>query len=329
MAIHTSIETIKDLTIHSNIVKAFESKSITIAPRIQFTVENELTGEGVWQYTNTGRNEDLTNFTAKYTFNAGTGVVKADLGKDLIFTFRGTPLESYNIITEIISDDYTIIGDGTATSPLQVNLPKIKIPQESVVGLTTALSNKVNKIEGKSLSTNDFNNEYKEKLDSINVSLITQKGNSFNLPNKLVLLDNLGRLPVCDGSQLRNINASALSGILNFDLIHLDPMAEISYINISLGVRFQLEPQVETEISLIGFNDAITRRWQSLTEVELLIANGYNKVKFPNSWIWMNTFKNRVPELSSDGYDLIKIKIIEIESQGIDILAYHELHKQR
>lgn len=329
MAIHTSIETIKDLTIHSGIVKAFNSKSITISPKIQFTVENEITGEGVWQYSNTGRDEDLTNFTAKYTFNAGPGVIKADLGKDLIFTFKGTPLESYNIITEIVTDDYTIIGDGTVTSPLEVNIPKIKLQQSNVVGLTTSLDNKVDKIEGKSLSTNDFNNDYKSKLDSLNISLITQKGNSFNLPNQLVTLDNLGRLPVCDGSQLRNINASALSGVVNFDLIHLDPMAEISYLNIALGVRFQLEPQVETELSLIGYNDELTRRWQSLSEVELLIVNGAEKVKFPDSWIWMNTFQHKVPELSSDGYDLLKIKVIEIESQGIDILIYHELHKQR
>lgn len=41
------------------------------------------------------------------------------------------------------------------------------IAQSKIDGLTEVLSNKVDAVEGKDLSTNDFNNEYKEKLDNI------------------------------------------------------------------------------------------------------------------------------------------------------------------
>lgn len=41
---------------------------------------------------------------------------------------------------------------------------------------------------------------------------VTQAGNSFNTANMLVKLDQLGKLPAVDGSQLTNLNTSSISG---------------------------------------------------------------------------------------------------------------------
>jgi hypothetical protein len=41
------------------------------------------------------------------------------------------------------------------------------IAQDKIAGLVSDLEDKVDKVEGKNLSTNDFDNEYKFKLDHI------------------------------------------------------------------------------------------------------------------------------------------------------------------
>lgn len=68
-----------------------------------------------------------------------------------------------NFIKSVDTEQFTVT---------EGRLELLNIAQSKITGLTETLNNLVAKEEGKGLSTNDFTNEYKEKLDSINVSTI-------------------------------------------------------------------------------------------------------------------------------------------------------------
>lgn len=63
-------------------------------------------------------------------------------------------------IIDGVSEEFSVSSDGKVLSILAVSSDK-------VTGLSEALDGKVDKIDGKGLSTNDFTNEAKEKLDGI------------------------------------------------------------------------------------------------------------------------------------------------------------------
>ena len=83
------------------------------------------------------------------------------------------------------------------------------IAQSKIDGLEDALAGKVDKIEGKALSSNDFNDDYKDKLDGI------QEGAQTNIIEHILLNDteinpvnktiNL-QIPLLTEEQLENIN---------------------------------------------------------------------------------------------------------------------------
>jgi len=58
------------------------------------------------------------------------------------------------------------------------------ISQSKINGLEEALNNKVDKIEGKTLTSNDFTDEYKDKLDGIG------EGAQANVIEHILLNDN-------------------------------------------------------------------------------------------------------------------------------------------
>ena len=76
------------------------------------------------------------------------------------------------------------------------------------------LANKVDKVTGKGLSTEDYTSAEKNKLSTIqsgaqvNDPNTTLQGNTFNGANQLVQLDSLGRLPALDARNLTNLSLS-------------------------------------------------------------------------------------------------------------------------
>jgi len=83
------------------------------------------------------------------------------------------------------------------------------------------LSNKVDVVAGKQLSTEDYTTAEKTKLSGIaagaqvNDPNTTLQGNTFNGISQLVKLDGAGKLPAVDGSQLTNLPAASISGTAN------------------------------------------------------------------------------------------------------------------
>lgn len=69
-----------------------------------------------------------------------------------------------------------------------------EIQQSKIAGLSDAFENKVDKIEGKSLTTNDFSDEYKQKLDEI------EEGAQRNLIEHILINGDESRPTTIDGS---------------------------------------------------------------------------------------------------------------------------------
>lgn len=79
----------------------------------------------------------------------------------------GYSLIQDTLITKLngLADIKSVSNEFTLSEKGQLNLTSVS--QDKVTDLTTALDSKVDKVEGKGLSTNDFTNELKTKLDGI------------------------------------------------------------------------------------------------------------------------------------------------------------------
>lgn len=72
---------------------------------------------------------------------------------------------------ELLSNKIRLEHSGLSEAIDNLNLTKAS--EQEVQAITAALSEKVDKETGKGLSTNDFTNVYKEKLDGLNISYNT------------------------------------------------------------------------------------------------------------------------------------------------------------
>nr|DAZ49988.1 MAG TPA: hypothetical protein [Caudoviricetes sp.] len=84
-----------------------------------------------------------------------------------------------------VSDEFTVSEEG--------KLALEAVAQSKVTGLPDALAGKMDKVEGKGLSTNDFTNEAKEKLDGVEaganknlIEVIRVAGQAVNIADKAV-----------------------------------------------------------------------------------------------------------------------------------------------
>lgn len=84
-----------------------------------------------------------------------------------------------------VSDEFTVSEEG--------RLALEAVAQSKVTGLPDALAGKMDKVEGKGLSTNDFTNEAKEKLDGVEaganknlIEVIRVAGQAVNIADKAV-----------------------------------------------------------------------------------------------------------------------------------------------
>ena len=173
--------------------------------------------------TNRQKDPQISGYT---TWEAGDVIL--DNGKEYIYTGPGN------------SNGWQLIGDETGwvvhgeivDADIASNA---NISQSKINGLTTALNNKVDKEEGKGLSTNDYTNADKGKLTNIeagaqvnDIEHIYVQTTANGTPSELTITDksvtidlsNVGQVkgaqvPTADGTSTENITLNA-SGKLEF-----------------------------------------------------------------------------------------------------------------
>lgn len=108
---------------------------------------------------------DLTDYLTK-TEASTTYLTKAE-AENKVDKKTGYSLIQDTLITKLngLADIKSVSNEFTLSEKGQLNLTSVS--QDKVTDLTTALNSKVDKVEGKGLSTNDFTNELKTKLDGI------------------------------------------------------------------------------------------------------------------------------------------------------------------
>jgi len=146
-----------------------------------------------------------------------TGVREHSLPKG---SFNGTAedlKQDINNLTQLLQ-----VNDSTLGSLQQV-VDYIKMHKatldnlgvDDILGLETALNSKVDKVSGKSLSTNDFTTELKDKLVSINLEGLTSKGGyegtSNDLYNLITNLQNLLNVSNPDYNTLEKIYSQLIT----------------------------------------------------------------------------------------------------------------------
>lgn len=295
-------------------------------PMIRFRItDTPNIGDGVWEFNNAASNDsewhEFGTSGTEYQFVGSDGIIvntDEETG-NVTITFKKILVPEVNALTMVNVDGNTIKGNGTVKTPLYVDTGKLVFSIGNITGLQAALDSKQSSAPGKGLSTNDFTNAYKNKLDSFSVTSLTAQGNTFNGPNQLVKLDNQGRLPAVDGSMLKNIAAVNGSGegdgSGNQSTIELDGSSSIVYLNSTISNHFVLKPSVELSVEVGG-------EWMDLDEVTLVIYNGFNFVSFNTEWTWLNTKEGVTPTLSENGYDIIKVMKVQD-----DFLCTHVLQR--
>lgn len=123
--------------------------------------------------------------------------------------------------------------------------------------LAGAIGKKVEKAEGKGLSTNDFTNAYKEKLDGIEAGA-----------NKYVLLDG----SVTKAKLGSDVTAAALGGAA------VDSDGKVKPEHIRTRIVIVDEPEHTLEASEV---ESFIRFGSTLTEAALTIPDDFDNAKFP------------------------------------------------
>ena len=127
---------------------------------------------GLSNYNDTEVKADIT----KLQSNVGTLQSDVSTAKENISTLQEdvTGVEgNVSTLTQSVSTlDTTVDGLNTKVEGLETDVTELQGTvsdvEESVSTLQTNLNNKVDKVQGKGLSTNDFTNAYKTKLDGLN-----------------------------------------------------------------------------------------------------------------------------------------------------------------
>ena len=127
---------------------------------------------GLSNYNDTEVKADIT----KLQSNVGTLQSDVSTAKENISTLQEdvTGIEgNVSTLTQSVSTlDTTVDGLNTTVEGLETDVTELQGTVSDVEGsistLQTNLNNKVDKVQGKGLSTNDFTNAYKTKLDSLN-----------------------------------------------------------------------------------------------------------------------------------------------------------------
>ena len=189
-----------------------EWKTIS-APEINYPVTsvNGQTGEVQLTAADIGAlSNDTELFSGNYTDLSGAPILA-----DVATSGSYNDLDDKPPIPQAITIDTTL--STTSTNPVQNNV------------INTALGNKVDKVSGKGLSTNDFTAAYKNKLDNLDTTLNNKQNaitgaattiTSNNLTaNRALISDSSGKISV---SSITNTKLGYLSGVTSDIQTQLD-----------------------------------------------------------------------------------------------------------
>lgn len=144
---------------------------------------------------------DLIDYLTK-TEASTTYLTKAE-AENKVDKKTGYSLIQDTLITKLngLADIKSVSNEFTLSEEGQLNLTSVS--QDKVTGLTTALDSKVDKVEGKGLSTNDFTNELKTKLDGIQAGAQTNVLESVKLNGQaLPISEKAVDIPVASSTVL-------------------------------------------------------------------------------------------------------------------------------
>ena len=115
----------------------------------------------------------------------GKGLSTEDFTTALKEKLVALPDDAEANFVKSVSDEFTVSAEGK----LEVK----KVAQDKVTGLANALADKVDKVEGKQLSTNDFTNDAQTKLNNIEaganknlIEVVELNGAALNISEKTV-----------------------------------------------------------------------------------------------------------------------------------------------
>ena len=109
---------------------------------------------------------DFTGYATEEYVTSAVSSVKDELSESIT-----AEAEEWKVVDETGNIIFSVDATGAHTTALTLNGESVK---DIIDGKVTAeISKKVDKVDGKGLSTNDFTNEYKEKLDGLDLENIT------------------------------------------------------------------------------------------------------------------------------------------------------------
>ena len=157
----------------------------------------------------------------------GKGLSTEDFTTALKEKLVALPEDAEANYVKSVSDEFTVSAEGK----LEVK----EIAPAKVTGLPDALAGKVDKVEGKGLSTNDFTNELKEKLDGMNVDgeanvleAVKLSGTALPITDKAVDIPTAtaSALGVVKGTAAENGVAVAEDGTMTVNAVNINKMVQ-------------------------------------------------------------------------------------------------------
>lgn len=178
--------------------------------------------------TNTGRKQPAiaTAIANKVDKVKGKGLSTEDFTTALKEKLVALPEGAEANYVKSVSDEFTVSAEGK----LEVK----EIAQAKVTGLPDALAGKVDKVEGKGLSANDYTNEEKEKLGGVEaganknlIEIIKLAGAALNISEKAVDIPLAGETAgVVTSSTEENKVAVAEDGSMEVNSLNMNKLVQ-------------------------------------------------------------------------------------------------------
>lgn len=156
----------------------------------------------------------------------GMGLSHEDFTTALKDKLVALPADAEPNYVKSVSDEFSVSREG--------KLAVEAIAQDKVTGLPDALAKKVDKVDGKGLSTNDFTNEAKEKLDGVEaganqnlIEIVKLAGAALNISEKAVNIPVAGESAgVVLSSTAENKVAVAADGSMEVNSLNMSKLVQ-------------------------------------------------------------------------------------------------------
>lgn len=181
---------------------------------------------------------DLTNYltitSAEETYATIDSLTSGLNGK--VDKVSGSSLVQDTLITKLNSLlNITSVTDGELAVTPEGELGVVTIAQSKITGLTDALANKVNVEAGKGLSTNDFTNEDKSKLDGIATGAQVNILEVVNINGEaLPISDKAVNIPIATAQALGVVKSSTDENKIT---VGSDGIMEVNNVNVTKLVQ--------------------------------------------------------------------------------------------